>query len=146
MQPLTKQDLYYDLAPADEKLPGHGHDGVDEAHRSTGTRSHLRRILFPALIALVALSGLVALFCLLRGHIAITAPSEIIEGILHTHAKRASGSTTSPFIRHKLYLIVIFVGLFLVVMLGFLLACCCRSRSHRGANTAAMGGGFAAAA
>ncbi|KAJ7775532.1 hypothetical protein B0H16DRAFT_1713116 [Mycena metata] len=80
MKPLTKQDLYYDLAPEDEKLPGH-HDGVDEAYRSTGTRSRLRRVLFPTLIALVALSGFFALFCLLRSHMAITAPSEIIEEI-----------------------------------------------------------------
>jgi len=145
--PVAKQasmDLYSDHANADEKPPAyhdHTHDHDEASQWSLPSRSstghkhchngRLRRILFPALIAIVALSGLVALFCFLGGNMA--EPGEIIEGLFHV--KRAvdggsgsgSGSTESSFTKHKLYLIVIFVGLLVVVILGVMLsAWCCR--------------------
>ncbi|KAJ7930729.1 hypothetical protein B0H13DRAFT_2309345 [Mycena leptocephala] len=130
MKPLAKQDQYYEWSS-----PTH----------TRACNGRLRQILFPALIAIVALSGLVALFYLLRGHMAMAEPGEIIGAILLAKRGSESGPKKPSFMRNKLYLIIIFIGLFLVVILGFLLAWCCRSRSKRGAVPAAIGGGFAAA-
>jgi hypothetical protein len=96
MKPLPKQDQYYEHGSADEKSP----DRDDEWSSPTHTRAcngRLRQILFPALIAIVALSGLVALFCLPRGHMAMAEPGEIIETILL--AKRSSKKPS--FTRNK---------------------------------------------
>ncbi|KAJ7443576.1 hypothetical protein FB451DRAFT_1568660, partial [Mycena latifolia] len=136
--PVAKQplmDLYTGYTQEDEKVPAyhdhdHAHD-VDEgaqwsAAGRTGasTSSHkachngrLRRILMPAMISLVALAGFIA---------------EIVGGLFQV--KRAgtgdgSGSTDSEsaFTKHKLYLIVIFVGLLVVLILGVMLsAWCCK--------------------
>ncbi|KAJ6568579.1 hypothetical protein B0H19DRAFT_1256329 [Mycena capillaripes] len=143
MKPVAKQDQYYE--PADKKSPGHDNDEWSSPTHPRVWNGRLRQILFLALISIAACSGLVALFCLLRGQMAIPEPGEIIEGILLAKRDSISGSKKSSFIRNKLYLIVIFVGLFLVVILGFLLAWCCRSRSKRSAVPAAIGGAFAAA-
>ncbi|KAF7341913.1 hypothetical protein MSAN_02047200 [Mycena sanguinolenta] len=143
--PVAKQPSMQ-LHIADEKPPVyhlHAHDHDEAASQWSLSPRHaghahchngrLRGILFPALIALVVLSGLVALFCLFGDNIASTDPTEIIEGLFHT--KRAldggsgsgSGSSGSSFTNRKLYLIVIFVGLFVVVILGIMLsAWCCK--------------------
>ncbi|KAJ6506726.1 hypothetical protein C8R45DRAFT_510389 [Mycena sanguinolenta] len=144
--PVAKQPSMQ-LHTADEKPPAyylHGHDHDEAASQwSLSPRPHaghahchngrLRGILFPALMALFVLSGLVALFCFLGDNVTSADPTEIIEGLFH--AKRAlgggsdsgSGSTGSSFTKHKLYLIVIFVGLFVVVILGVMLsAWCCK--------------------
>ncbi|KAJ6535055.1 hypothetical protein B0H19DRAFT_1184817 [Mycena capillaripes] len=149
--PVAKQpsmDLYNDNghAHADEKPPAyhdhaHEHDGDEAAQWSLRARPNstghkhchngsLKRILFPALMAIVALCGIFALFCFLGDGLA--DPGEMIEGLFHV--KRAvdggsgSGSgTESAFTKHKLYLIVVFVGLVVVVILGVMLsAWCCR--------------------
>ncbi|KAJ7478990.1 hypothetical protein FB451DRAFT_1365605 [Mycena latifolia] len=149
--PVAKQplmDLYTGYTQADEKVPAyhdhdHAHD-VDEgaqwsAAGRTGasTSSHkachngrLRRILMPAMISLVALAGFIALLCVFGEGGA--DPSEIVGGLFQV--KRAgtgdgSGSTDSEsaFTKHKLYLIVIFVGLLVVLILGVMLsAWCCK--------------------
>ncbi|KAJ7616166.1 hypothetical protein DFH06DRAFT_1239312 [Mycena polygramma] len=143
--PVAKQpsmDLYSDHAPADEKPPAyheHAHDQDEGAQWSLRTRpslaghkhchnGRLRRILVPTLIAVVALAGLFALFCFLGD--AFADPGEMMESLFHL--KRAvdgdSGSgTESTFTKNKLYLIVVFVGLFVVVILAIMLsAWCCR--------------------
>ncbi|KAJ7782236.1 hypothetical protein DFH07DRAFT_317812 [Mycena maculata] len=146
--PVAKQpamDLYSDHAHAhvhaDEKVHAHTHAHEDDArwstphdHRSAPSHnpchnSRLRRLLLPALIALTLLAGLVALFCVLDDPFGMNG---IVEGLLHV--KRAvtgddsgSGSTESAFTKHKLYLIVVFVGLLVVLVLAVMLsAWCCR--------------------
>jgi len=146
--PVAKQpsmDVYSDEKPpayhAHDHDHGHGHDEASQwslPTRPAAGHKHchngrLRRILFPALIAIVALSGLVALFCFLGGHMA--EPGEIIEGLFHVKrvvdggggAGSGNGTTGSAFTKHKLYLIVVFVGLLVVFILGVMLsAWCCR--------------------
>ncbi|KAJ7127962.1 hypothetical protein C8R44DRAFT_873732 [Mycena epipterygia] len=147
--PVAKQpsmDMYGEHALAEKPLAhayhshghAHAHDLDEDAQWSSasrpGTLSHkpchngrLRRFLLPAVVALVVLSGLAALFCF-----SMADPGEIIEGIFHV--KRAvtgdgtgSTGTESSFTKHKLYLIVVFVGLFVVLVLAVMLsAWCCR--------------------
>lgn len=123
--PVAKQpsmDLYSDNARADEKPAAyhdHTHDGDEASQWSLATRpsaghkhchnGRLKRILFPALIVIFALSGLFALFCFLGNGVA--DPGEMIEGLFHI--KRAvdggdsgSGSTGSTFTKHKCALVV----------------------------------------
>ncbi|KAJ7302463.1 hypothetical protein DFH08DRAFT_905312 [Mycena albidolilacea] len=148
--PAAKQSPM-DLYSADEKPPAyhdshahaHARDDDEAAQWSLPTRpvagykhchnGRLKRILVPALIAILALFGVGALMCVLGGHMA--DPGEMVEGLFHV--KRAvdgdgsgsgSGSgTESSFTKHKLYLIVIFVGLLVVVILGVMLsAWCCK--------------------
>ncbi|KAK7002426.1 hypothetical protein R3P38DRAFT_3042927 [Favolaschia claudopus] len=147
--PVPKQpsmDVY-----TDEKAPvydgEHSHVDLDEnqqwslrtTHTHAGHKhchnSRLKRFLVPVVVALVAVCSLIGLYCLLGGDMA--DPGEIVEGLFY--AKRqfdggnggsGSGSgngTESDFTRRKLYLIVIFVGLFVVVILGIMLAAwCCK--------------------
>lgn len=116
--PAAKQPSM-DLYSADEKPPAyhdshaHAHDDDEAAQWSLPTRpaaghkhchnGRLKRILVPALIAIVALFGVGALMCVLGGH--MSDPGEMIEGLFHV--KRAvdgdgSGSgTESSFTKHK---------------------------------------------
>ncbi|KAJ7214262.1 hypothetical protein B0H12DRAFT_1155563 [Mycena haematopus] len=124
------------LHTGDEKPPAyhvHAHDHDEAASQwSLPTRAQaghahchngrLRRILLPALIAM-ARSPASSRF----------STSEIIEGLFHVRRAldggtgSGSGSTGSSFTKHKLYLIVIFVGLLAVVILGIMLsAWCCK--------------------
>jgi hypothetical protein len=100
MKPLAKQDQYYEHASSDEKSPGRDDEWSSPTH-TRACNGRLRQILFPALIAIVALSGLVALFCLLRGHMAIAEPGEIIETILLAKRSSESGSKKPSFTRNK---------------------------------------------
>ncbi|KAE9397520.1 hypothetical protein BT96DRAFT_71295 [Gymnopus androsaceus JB14] len=94
-----------------------------ECHNASRCHSsNLKRVLLPVVLTLVSLGALVALSCVLDTFFG----GEGAGGLL----KRATGSTTSgsgTFVNHKLYLIIVFVGLFLVVILGICLsAWCCR--------------------
>ncbi|KAJ4479103.1 hypothetical protein J3R30DRAFT_2715377 [Lentinula aciculospora] len=81
--------------------------------------SRLRRVILPAVIALVSLGGLLALSCVLDAFIGI----EDAGGLL----RRATDGNENTFVNNKLYLIIVFVGLFLVVILAICLsAWCCR--------------------
>ncbi|KAJ7757986.1 hypothetical protein B0H16DRAFT_1527762 [Mycena metata] len=144
--PVAKQpsmDLYADT---DEKTRVF-HDSHDHLHDHDDTETlqwsarpnaaghkhchngRLKRFLIPALVAIVALSGLFAVLCFLGE--SVGDPSEMLEGLFQV--KRAvdggdsTGSTGSTFTKHKLYLIVVFVGLFVVLVLGVMLsAWCCK--------------------
>ncbi|KAJ6632309.1 hypothetical protein B0H10DRAFT_1976909 [Mycena sp. CBHHK59/15] len=132
--------IYQEHAHAHAHAHAHGmDDDVSQqwsSPASSSSLSHkpchngrLRRLLVPFLIALLTLSGLVALSCLF-GDGSGTGPTDIIEGLLHV--KRASDGSVSSgnessFTKHKLYLIVIFVGLLVVLILGVMLsAWCCK--------------------
>ncbi|KAJ6600457.1 hypothetical protein DFH09DRAFT_1271278 [Mycena vulgaris] len=88
--------------------------------------TRLRRLLVPALLSLLALAALGALLCVLSD-----APGDIVEGLFHVkRAVNGDGSnsgTESAFTKNKLYLVVVFVGLFVVVILAVMLsAWCCK--------------------
>ncbi|KAJ7187348.1 hypothetical protein C8R46DRAFT_288123 [Mycena filopes] len=142
--PVAKQpamDLYTEHAPAHEKhehLHAHDHDDASQwsahpapahAHKHCHN-GRLRRVLVPALLTLLALSALFAVSHCVFGN---TDPGEVLEGLLHL--KRAvvdgdgsnSTGSGSTFTKNKLYLIVVFVGLFVVVILAVMLsAWCCK--------------------
>ncbi|KAJ7442034.1 hypothetical protein FB451DRAFT_1440779 [Mycena latifolia] len=154
-QPLM--DLYTGYTQSDENIekapayhdPNHTHDVAEASQWSATGRtraslsSHiachngrLRRLLMPALIALrcsaslVALAGFIALLCFFDEGGADL--SKIIGGLFQvkrTVTGDGSGSTNSEsaFTKHKLYLIVIFIGLLVVIILGVMLsAWCCK--------------------
>ncbi|KAJ7458731.1 hypothetical protein B0H11DRAFT_2317459 [Mycena galericulata] len=121
----------------DEKSPAyyaHSRDDDSDTQWSAPARashthtpchtSRLKRLLPAILLTLLLLSGLLALAYLLGD----TDPGELIDGVLHVkRAVTGSGSGGSSFTRRKLYLIVVFVGLFVVLVLAVMLsAWCCR--------------------
>ncbi|KAJ8072748.1 hypothetical protein PM082_016307 [Marasmius tenuissimus] len=126
-------DPYQDLHthPGDEKhcsqhqqLESYG--GHCEADQPCHRRCHkdrLRRVLIPVVATILGVAALFALSCFFD-------LSEVIgigtEGLM----KRATGEGTgeNTFISRKYYLIVIFVGLVVVVLLGICLSFwCCKS-------------------
>ncbi|KIJ51183.1 hypothetical protein M422DRAFT_65224 [Sphaerobolus stellatus SS14] len=111
-------------------------ENKDEAHSQCGTRdsqSHqschsarLRRMMIPAMAIFLTLSAFLLLASMDTGSEGGFVGST--GGLL----RRAIGNTTngqqSPFVKNKLYLIVILVGLFLCLVAAVMLAaCCCRS-------------------
>ncbi|KAJ7458729.1 hypothetical protein B0H11DRAFT_2060801 [Mycena galericulata] len=147
--PIAKQpsmDLYGASTHANEKSPAyhaHAHDDDGDLQWSAPARSshthtachatRLKRLLLPGLLlAVLALSGLLALSYLLGDADGVPDPAELIDGILQvkravTGTGSAGGSSGSSFTRRKLYLIVVFVGLFVVLVLAVMLsAWCCR--------------------
>ncbi|KAF8151353.1 hypothetical protein B0H34DRAFT_678003 [Crassisporium funariophilum] len=98
-------------------------DAPPSEHRGCHNAT-LRRLFLPAIIALLLLGGLLAYGCA-SGH---GAPAWM-DGLV----RRAVGDGTSssgtggPFVNRKLYLVVIFVGLLVVVILAVMLsAWCCK--------------------
>lgn len=89
--------------------------------------SRLRVLLFPALLTLLGLLAFLALSC---AYSAGDLFGTLGTGIAGDLARRATGDTTTnngPFIDRKLYLIIIFVGIVVVIILGIMLsAWCCR--------------------
>jgi len=112
----------------DELMYSNSNHGHSHGHRRCHN-SRLKRYLLPALALLLLLFGLMAISCM-QGYDSIL--SEWGSGAGEGLFSRALGSGTtngtgSSFTHRKLYLIVIFVGLFLVLVLGVMLsAWCCR--------------------
>lgn len=83
----------------------------------------LRQLFLPAIIALLALGGLAA-WCCVNWHGWSTWE---VDSLVRRAVTDTTTSTGNTFIHNKLYLIVIFVGLFVVLLLGIMLsAWCCR--------------------
>nr|GAT54580.1 predicted protein [Mycena chlorophos] len=150
--PTMLAQHYVPLTAVDEKarLAAHEHDLLDEgathaqwSHSSShDSHSHckchnarLRRFLLPALVVLLSLLGVGALMyaSVFSNGWGAEGVQDAMEGLWA--AKRAvvdgDGDSTSgngsTFTKHKLYLIVVFVGLFVVLILGIMLsAWCCR--------------------
>ncbi|KAJ3716018.1 hypothetical protein FB446DRAFT_742710 [Lentinula raphanica] len=138
---VNTMDLYRDFHlqfPNTEKHPSfhapppytqvHAHPHFDQTsddsspHQCSDTQrchaSRLRRVILPAIVAMVSLGGLLVLSCISAGLSGV----EGADGLL----KRATDDN-GTFVNNKLYLIIVFVGLFLVVILGICLsAWCCR--------------------
>ncbi|KAF8068085.1 hypothetical protein FPV67DRAFT_1171587 [Lyophyllum atratum] len=92
------------------------------AHQSRCHSSRLRHVLLPALAALLTLSLLLALSCT-NGAGALFG----VDGLTKRATGDATGGNGGTFTQNKLYLIVVFVGLFVVILLGIMLsAWCCR--------------------
>ncbi|KAJ3902824.1 hypothetical protein F5879DRAFT_962411 [Lentinula edodes] len=86
------------------------------AQRCHGSR--LRRVVLPIVVSLVSLGGLLALTCVLDAFFEVGEAGSLF--------KRATDGN-GTFVNNKLYLIIVFVGLLLVVILGICLsAWCCR--------------------
>ncbi|KAF8183669.1 hypothetical protein BJ912DRAFT_545355 [Pholiota molesta] len=134
-QPRASNDLpMYLKAPSmvSSEKGCHGHDhscsqqDSSDSHRHRCHNGRLRRFLIPFIVALLLLGGLLAFSCA-SGHGAG-------EWGLDTLMSRAIGDTTSgstgsgsTFVNRKLYLIIVFVGLLVVVILAVMLsAWCCR--------------------
>ncbi|KAJ7203819.1 hypothetical protein GGX14DRAFT_461257 [Mycena pura] len=135
-QPVMDPYRYREAPPEEKDNSKHDHEWPPNprAHAHHHGRS-LRRLLIPALLAGVALSALISLLCLFSvaagwDVVSDAVPGALVEGLFHV--KRAvdgdtNDGTESAFTRHKLYLIVIFVGLVVVLILGIMLsAWCCR--------------------
>ncbi|KAF8968513.1 hypothetical protein BDZ97DRAFT_354584 [Flammula alnicola] len=139
-QPRASDDLSMDLKASSVELTekgllGNGHNlthaahnhSCEQCHSTTSESDHrrchngrLRRFLAPFLIAVVLLGGLLAFRCL----------GGSSGWGMDTLVSRAIGDNTNnggTFVHNKLYLIVLFVGLLLVVIFAIMLsAWCCR--------------------
>ncbi|KAF8889427.1 hypothetical protein CPB84DRAFT_1448174 [Gymnopilus junonius] len=103
----------------------HGGNGHRRCHNA-----RLRRYLLPALAVLLLLCGLMAVSCM-QGYGSLEEwGSGAGEGLFSRQVgPGASNGSGSTFTNRKLYLIVIFVGLFLVLVFGVMLAAwCCRGK------------------
>ncbi|KAJ7203814.1 hypothetical protein GGX14DRAFT_461251 [Mycena pura] len=98
------------------------------------TRHHhggsLRRLLIPALLAGVSLSALVSLFCLFSvaaGWDAVSdaAPGALVEGLFHVKRAYSMRVAAERSRVPAVYLIDIFIGLVVVLMLGIMLSAWC---------------------
>ncbi|KIK56490.1 hypothetical protein GYMLUDRAFT_782470 [Collybiopsis luxurians FD-317 M1] len=129
--PVQPMDLYsVRLVGLDEKnAHSHLHFHQEGAHDFSSCRhpqkchsSRLKRVLVPVVMTLVTLGALFAVSCFLDAFV-----GEGIGGGLLKRATDGSGSGNDSFVNRKFYLIVIFVGLLVVVILGICLsAWCCR--------------------
>ncbi|KIN99218.1 hypothetical protein M404DRAFT_1004895 [Pisolithus tinctorius Marx 270] len=131
------------LYPSDEKCGGaHAfrcqidyYNYVDESQapcRCSQARSHrtchkarLRKMLGPILLTLLVLGGIILVWCMTDMDLFGAVFGG--DGDPLSLVKRQSSSSGSSFTNNKLYLIVIFVGLFLVVIAAIMLSFwCCR--------------------
>jgi len=102
----------------------HSCDATSGEHRKSWNSSRLRRLILPtALVLLVLITGIFALSCLHDGHLSDWDLDELL-----ARSTSSGGSTSgSSFIKNKLYLVVLIVGLVIVIGLGIMLSFwCCR--------------------
>ncbi|KDQ49179.1 hypothetical protein JAAARDRAFT_212312 [Jaapia argillacea MUCL 33604] len=133
--PPASMDLYYTSSEkglhdlrSHCQCQNHSQVHTDSHSHHSCHQSRFWRILFPALLSLFGLVAL-SVFALIQ-YPALGSLLGLDDGEFYTGlAKRAVGDTTgnqSTFASHKLYLIVIFVGLVVVLVLGVMLSfwCC----------------------
>jgi len=100
----------------------HHHLTAPSPNRRRCHNGRLRLLLVPALIALLLLGGALVYFCMNHGLSALG-----MDGLVARAVSDTTTGTESTFTKHKLYLIVIFVGLLVVVILAVMLsAWCCK--------------------
>ncbi|KAJ3828215.1 hypothetical protein F5880DRAFT_988445 [Lentinula raphanica] len=88
---------------------------VQDTHRRHASR--LRRVVLPVVVAIISLGGLIVLSCILIS----------LSGVESSGGLSIRADDDNALRRDRLYLIIVFVGLFLVVILGICLsAWCCR--------------------
>jgi len=118
------------LLPGDNENIAH-HEGSCDCQRQTPSSDHrhchngrLRRFLVPALIAFVLLAGLFTFSCMDGSSLSGWGTEGLVSRAITNGTNNGTGGS---FIHNKLYLIVIFVGLLVVVVLAVMLsAWCCR--------------------
>jgi len=134
-QPQAELSMNFSTEKLAEKIsgPGHHHEAdathehdCQQCEESAGHRrchnGRLRRFLLPIIAAFVLLGSLMAVGCML-GH----GSEWGLEGLVSRAVDNTTNGNNSPFVRNKLYLIVVFVGLVIVLILGVMLsAWCCR--------------------
>jgi hypothetical protein len=104
----------------------HTHHGECENAQSSHRGCHtarLRALLVPAAVLAVFLTGLAAWLCFSS---MMAGDTGLMEGLFRRAVDDGSSNGDSPFVKNKLYLIVILVGLFVVVILAIMLSfwCC----------------------
>jgi len=130
---LQSMDLYnaYHISLG-EKRPVHQHiqgDGCEscEAQNSCRKRCHnsrFRRMLLPAAALLLTLVALMAVSCFTDLNFFDLGGDTLLK---RATGDNSSNGTESTFTKNKLYLIVIFVGLLVVIILAVMLsAWCCK--------------------
>jgi len=139
---LNSMDVYSECVYPDEK---HLHLACTQDHRQapsctsqdctecTGSQYHnachksrLRRLLIPAILSLFTITTLIFLSCLNDlAALGVFGPDGGVMG-MGKRAVDTSGSN-STLVKNKLYLVIVFVGLLVVIILAVMLsAWCCR--------------------
>ncbi|CAE6523963.1 unnamed protein product [Rhizoctonia solani] len=116
-QPVSQAHMSPICPPPQSQGGGGGCCGKNKCH------SRRLRVLLPALLALVTIASLALwLWCSDGTDLAADV------GTLLWKRQSSSSSGDTPFVKNKLYLIVIFVGLLVVLILAIMLsAWCCKS-------------------
>ncbi|KAF8797825.1 hypothetical protein BYT27DRAFT_6925634 [Phlegmacium glaucopus] len=106
------------------------HDYEMHHHSSSSSEHHechknrLRQLFLPAILALLVLGGLLAWTCVNWHGLSNLGIDNLVGRAV---SDTTSTNTGNMFIHNKLYLIVLFVGLFVVLILGIMLsAWCCK--------------------
>jgi len=131
---LSSMDLHYQDEKRPDVLSCTSHNCqcgyIDSRPHRTCHNSRLRRVLMPALISIMTVVTIIFICCV-RNFDAMGVFAS--DGGVWAVSKRAVVDSTgsnnggSTFTNNKLYLIIIFVGLVLVLILGIMLsAWCCR--------------------
>jgi len=91
-------------------------------------KSRLHRLLIPAILLLISITAVISLSCLYDSSIlGIFGPDDGILGLGKRALTNGTNSGGSTFVNNKLYLIIIFVGLLVVIILAIMLsAWCCK--------------------
>jgi len=124
-----------DMAASDEKRPhqcsqehqlsGAPCDCAAVGSHSSCHKSRLRRFLLPVAISLLLVGGLLVLSCVLEMDFMDLLLGG--DGVVLGKRQTSSSGQQSSFTSKKLYLIIVFVGLFLVLIAAVMLsAWCCR--------------------
>jgi len=130
---LTSMDPYFDHYHDEKSLnpPSYtSHDCECENPHNTCHKSRLYRLLIPAILSVVMIATIIFVSCIKDlAALGVFGPDEGVIGLgkQALGARDTTGSNNGSFLNNKLYLIVIFVGLFLVLILAIMLsAWCCR--------------------
>ncbi|TFK35681.1 hypothetical protein BDQ12DRAFT_737398 [Crucibulum laeve] len=125
---LSSMDLYRDYHEVNEKGVTHEHGHGSECRQCAITsaghknchNSRLRRFLVPIIVALLTLGVVLAFSCIIDYFNLFELGTE---GLMRRAADAATGTNDNgSFVNRKLYLIVIFVGLFVVIILAVMLS------------------------
>lgn len=103
------------------------------SHHRACHKSRLRRLLVPALLCIATVATIIFICCIRNlNTLGVFALDDGVLGVgkraLGARDSTGSNSGNSSFVNNKLYLIIVFVGLLLVLVFAIMLsAWCCRS-------------------
>ncbi|KAF9061569.1 hypothetical protein BDP27DRAFT_327260 [Rhodocollybia butyracea] len=129
----NSMDFYNDFHATPEKHSVHVHSSQDNSqfssvecpHARRCHASRLKRVILILVSTLISLGVLVALSCVWDMY--VNGSGDLGLELMKRVSDDSTNSGNGAFVDHKLYLIIVFVGLLLVVILGICLsAWCCR--------------------